>query len=386
MHGQPSFIYFVLLLVFLPFAHANLPDQAVRQNKDYGFSGDGRRHAQPLPSLYTANKPVDIYLTTIEPSLQSALDNNIAYLNTRLAYKTRHHRLGSLRVSEQDLLTTAHDLRESFGNPDNNLINAFDFYQIQGDDLQGNVLFTGYFSPVLKVRAQAGERFRFPLYAKPRQWPGGKPLSRRQIDSEKLLAGLGLELAWTDDPLSNFFLQVQGSGFIEYPDGERNTLQYGGNNKHAYKSIGRYLIDSGDIAAKDMSLEAIKRWMADNPHRRDDVLNVNPSYTFFDKSSELPKGASNVAVTPLYSVAVDPKYIPLGSILMAEVPILDSQGKLLSHQYRMLFAQDKGSAIKGAGHIDWYRGVGNDAGAAAGQLNHYGKVWLLLAKSRDGAR
>ena len=92
-------------------------------------------------------------------------------------------------------------------------------------------------------------------------------------------------------------------------------------------------------------------------------------------------GAANVPLTPLYSAAVDPSVIPLGSILLAQVPKLDAYGNLMGHEFRLLLAQDKGGAIKGAGHIDWYQGIGEEAHFHAGQLKHFGKVWLLLPKN-----
>lgn len=251
-------------------------------------------------------------------------------------------------------------------------------YQLRGQDGRGNVQVTGYYVPVIEVRKYAQGEFIYPLYRKPNSLKGEQLPNRDKIDFEDALADQGLEIAYSSSLIDNFFLQVQGSGVIQYEDGSQALLSWGGVNGHEYRSLGKVLIEKGEIAKADMSAQAIKDWLIAHPERQREILTTNPSYLFFKEGLSKPVGAANVPLTPKYSIAVDPKIIPLGSILLGELPILDVNGELVKHEYRLLLAQDKGGAIKGPGHIDWYQGIGDDAHQYASQLKHYGRLWLLL--------
>jgi len=251
-------------------------------------------------------------------------------------------------------------------------------YQLRGQDGRGNVQVTGYYVPVIEVRKYAQGDFIYPLYRKPKKLKGEQLPDRDKIDFEGALDNQGLEIAFSNSLIDNFFLQVQGSGVIQYEDGSQALLSWGGVNGHEYRSLGKVLIEKGEIAKADMSAQAIKDWLIANPEKQREILTTNPSYLFFKEGLSKPVGAANVPLTPKYSIAVDPKVIPLGSILLGELPILDINGELVRHEYRLLLAQDKGGAIKGPGHIDWYQGIGDDAHQYASQLKHYGRLWLLL--------
>lgn len=307
---------------------------------------------------------------------KDGLAQQVKYLNK---LSEREYQLGNLTVSLEDLLASTQALQDWLDNPATqpNLT----AYQLAGQDQRGNVQITGYYVPVLSVRHQADETFKYPLYRKPSQRkPDGTFPSREEIDFEGALDGQGLEIAYTADLVDNFFLHVQGSGVVEYENGEQQLLSWGGVNGHAYRSLGKELIERGEIAREDISAQSIRQWLADHPERNREILSTNPSYLFFSEGLTRPVGAANVPLTPLYSAAVDPSVIPLGSVLLAQVPKLDLQGQLIGHSFQLLLAQDKGGAIKGAGHIDWYQGVGEDAHFHAGQLKHFGKVWLLLPR------
>jgi membrane-bound lytic murein transglycosylase A len=177
--------------------------------------------------------------------------------------------------------------------------------------------------------------------------------------------------------MSNFFLHVQGSGYLEFEGGERLLLAYGGKNGRNYTSIGRILVESGAIPKAEISMQAIKVWAASHPEQVEELLYQCESYTFFRTGPTGPVGAGGEVVVPELSVAVDPKIIPLGAVLLAHVPSLDGAGRLSGHEWRLLLAQDTGAAIKGPGHIDLYVGAGPKAGDRAGRLHHYGSVWML---------
>ena len=244
-------------------------------------------------------------------------------------------------------------------------------FRIEGEDGRGNVHFTSYYTPVLEARRERDNTFRYPIYRKPSKWESGRP-TRAMIDGENVLNGLGLEIAWTSDLLENYFLQVQGSGYLQFEDGSSILLLFRGQNGYAYTSIGNYLVRNGYIEAADISLPSIRTWFEKYPDSLESVLYRNESYTFFEPFEDVPKGAANTILVAGHSIAVDPKFIPYGAVLLAKVPILDQDGVLLSHEYRLLTAQDRGGAIKGPGHVDVYAGVGKEAERKAGSLHHYG--------------
>ncbi|UTV99231.1 murein transglycosylase A [Marinomonas rhizomae] len=312
-----------------------------------------------------------------DESFENGLQQQLKYLN-RIGDKD--FVLENTQTSAADLKIVAQEIGKWLHNPAQQpqLI----AHQLSGQDQRGNVQITGYYVPVLPVRHLPDEVYRYPLYRKPaqRNVDGTYP-SREEIDFENALAGQGLEIAYTSSLVDNFFLHVQGSGVVQYEDGEQKLLSWGGVNGHAYRSLGKELIERGEIDRAHISAQSIRQWLSDHPDRNREILSTNPSYLFFSEGPKSPVGAANVPLTPLYSAAVDPNVIPLGSILLAQVPKLDTYGNLVGHEFRLLLAQDKGGAIKGPGHIDWYQGIGEEAHFHAGQLKHFGKVWLLLPKN-----
>jgi len=245
-------------------------------------------------------------------------------------------------------------------------------------------LFTGYFEPELDGSLTPTPRYRFPLYRSPPEIGSGVPwLSRREIEEGETLAGRGLEIAWVDDPVELFFLQIQGSGRIRLPDGRRLRVGYGGANGHPYRSIGQELVRRGTFDVHQVSAQVIKNWVRENPEEGVELLRHNPSYVFFRSVDEVPPdrgplGAMNRSVTALRSIAVDPAYVPLGAPVWIE-----KQGAEPMH--RLMIAQDTGSAIKGAQRADIFFGTGDAAGRAAGQLKDAGRMVVLLPIQRAWA-
>jgi membrane-bound lytic murein transglycosylase A len=330
----------------------------------------------------TALKRESLYLKESLPpglpypdaSFQAGLQQQIAYLN-RLSDKP--YLLENTQTSVADLKRVATEIDNWLRYPTQQP--QLVAHQLAGQDQRGNVQITGYYVPILSVRHLPDEVYRYPLYRKPTQRNAkGEFPSREEIDFENALAGQQLEIAYTADLVDNFFLHVQGSGVVEYENGEQKLLSWGGVNGHAYRSLGKELIERGEINRANISAQSIRQWLSDHPERNREILSTNPSYLFFSEGPQAPVGAANVPLTPLYSAAVDPSIIPLGSILLAQVPKLDAYGNLTGHEFRLLLAQDKGGAIKGSGHIDWYQGIGEEARFHAGQLKQFGKVWLLL--------
>jgi len=182
-------------------------------------------------------------------------------------------------------------------------------------------------------------------------------------------------LGWTADPVALFFMQIQGSGQLRLDSGERVRLGYADQNGHPFRSLGRYLVERGEMTLDQASMQNIKAWAAANPHKLRDALNVNPSYVFFRevKGQEGPFGALNVPLTAGYSLAVDRRFVPLGA------PVYVATNYPLSEERleRLMAAQDTGGAIRGVVRGDFYWGSGTDAGAQAGRMRNQTKLWLL---------
>ncbi len=241
-------------------------------------------------------------------------------------------------------------------------------------------LFTGYYEPELQGSLTRSGRFTWPIYARPPELRDGvQYLSRAQIEGGAL-QGRGLEIAWLDDPVEAYFLQIQGSGRIVLPNGRVLRVGYGGRNGHAYRSIGQELIRRGSHTFDQLSAQAIKGWVRSNPRAGAELLHTNPSYVFFRKLKDLPPekgpiGAMGRSITGMRSVAVDPAFVPLGAPVWIEK---DGRDPLR----RLMVAQDTGGAIKGAQRADIFFGTGRAAGDAAGTVKDGGRMLVLMPIER----
>jgi membrane-bound lytic murein transglycosylase A len=203
--------------------------------------------------------------------------------------------------------------------------------------------------------------------------------TRAELQSEELE---GLEICWVDDPVDAFFLQVQGSGRVFLNDTKETIrVAFADQNGYPYKSIGRYLIDQGELTLDRASAQGIKNWIAQHPKRKDEVLNANPSYIFFKEEKIAdpyigPKGALGVPLSEERSLAIDPTFIPLG------VPVFINTTEPNSNKplNRLMMAQDTGGAIRGAVRADFFWGFGKQAGDKAGRMKQQGSIWLLWPK------
>jgi membrane-bound lytic murein transglycosylase A len=199
--------------------------------------------------------------------------------------------------------------------------------------------------------------------------------SRAEIAEGK--AGLERKvLAWADNAVDAFFLEVQGSGRLQLEDGRLLRLGYADQNGHPYKSIGKWLVDQGELTLSQASMQSIRAWAEKNPQRLQEMLNANPSFVFFrvmEHASGGAIGALNLPLTDGASIAVDPKFIPLGSPVYLATTRPDNQQPLT----RLMHAQDTGGAIRGPVRADFFWGFGHDAGALAGRMKQKGQMWLL---------
>jgi membrane-bound lytic murein transglycosylase A len=217
-----------------------------------------------------------------------------------------------------------------------------------------------------RVRGRLDERRVVPYY------------TRAEIESAQAPLH-GKELLWVDDAVELFFLHIQGSGRIRLDSGEIVKIGYADHNGHPYRSVGKVLIERGELSPEKASMQGIRSWGRKNPDKLDGLLAENPAYVFF---RELPNGVSGpigslgVPLTAGRSIAVDPQYVPLGAPVYLATNRPNSQEPL----NKLVLAQDTGAAIKGPVRADYFWGFGPEAGQLAGRMRQSGRMWVLLPK------
>lgn len=237
-------------------------------------------------------------------------------------------------------------------------------------------LFTGYYEPEFTGSNIRTPRYAYPIYRRPPELREGEQYLSRSTIEGGALRGRGLELAWLDDPVDVYFLQVQGSGRIRMPDGSTLRVGYAGRNGFEYRSVGQEMVRRGTHTIDQVSAQEIAAYVRAGAS---DLLSINPSYVFFrpvDVPAEKgPIGAMTRSITPMRSVAIDPAFTPLGAPVW-----IDKQGE--NPIRSLMIAQDTGGAIKGAQRADIFYGTGPAAGDAAGTIKDGGRMVLLLPIDR----
>ncbi|MSP86411.1 MAG: murein transglycosylase [Methylotenera sp.] len=296
---------------------------------------------------------------------------------------------------------------QTANKPDSEAVRAyfkqnFSVYKTINSDGTDSGMITGYYEPVLKGSRTKSAKYANPLYATPADlvtveldglFPdlkykrvrgrlvGNKLVpyyNRAEIETDTSPIK-GREFVYIDDIIDVFFLQIQGSGLVQLENGEQVHVGYDNQNGHTYNSIGRLLIERGELTSANASMAGIKNWVKNNPNKMRELLNNNPSYVFF---RELPAGlpgplgALGVPILAERVVAIDPKFVPLGAPVFLSTTEPNSAKPLK----RLMMAQDTGGAIKGGIRADFFWGAGADAGTKAGAMKQSGKIWVLLPK------
>ncbi len=338
------------------------------------------RNAKKLAQTYTKTNLSTFTLPYIGQALTDALKQQEVLLKRRKqSYKQR---FSNISLDMTDLETTIDLLSLWQQTYPQGLQDHLNAYQLKGQDGKGNVKFTGYFTPEIKVSKRKSKKYPYPIYAYPEDWKGPLP-TRAEIDGEGVLKGKGLELAYAQRLEDIYYMQLQGSGLVRFRNGEQAYFGFAGSNRHKYSSIGKHIKDNENIRLKNISMEGVKTYLKYNPDMVEKVLFTNPSYVFFEASNKAPLGAGHVPLTADYSIAVDTRHLPLGSCLLAALPVIDDEGYFSHHEYKFMLAQDVGGAIRGNGHVDVYCGIGEEGQQKAMALHHYGQLWLLLPKPAD---
>jgi membrane-bound lytic murein transglycosylase A len=261
-------------------------------------------------------------------------------------------------------------------------------------------LITGYYEPQLLGARTPSVEFTTPLYAPPADllivdlaslYPElkGKRV-RGRLDGNRVVpyytrgelptdaALQGKEIVWVNSALDAFMLEIQGSGRVQLPNGEVIRLQYADQNGQPFRSIGRFLVEKGELTIEQATMPGIRAWLVAHPERLQEVLNANPSVVFFAEAplgdpNTGPKGAQGIPLTPGRSIAVDPAIVPLGAPVFLSTTRPASDAPL----QRLVIAQDTGGAINGAPRADFFWGTGPEAAELAGKMRQTGSMWLL---------
>jgi membrane-bound lytic murein transglycosylase A len=273
-------------------------------------------------------------------------------------------------------------------------------WQVLSGDGAEEGLVTGYYEPMLRGARKPGSRYRYPLYGPPDDliaidladtYPELKGLRLRgrlegrrivpYYDRAQIENGAapvrGKELLWVDDAVELFFLHVQGSGRILLENGESVRVGYADQNGYPYRSIGRLLVERGELTLEQASMQGIKAWAREHPAELQALLNSNASYVFFRElpgNGNGPPGSLGVPLTARRSVAVDSRYVPLG----APVYLSTTWPNTARTLNRLMLAQDTGSAIRGAVRADFFWGYGEAAAREAGRMKQRLRMWVLL--------
>lgn len=295
-------------------------------------------------------------------------------------------------------------------------------YRSIGGNRVGDVLFTGYFEPEIGGCPAPQPGCATPVYGIPRDWVridlgafserfSGERIvgrlvgntvvpywERKEIENPQVFTSLADILAWVEDPIDFFFLQVQGSGRIRFPNGERISIHYAGSNGRPYRSIGKRLLDEGVFAQGTVSMQAIKTYLREHPERAQDILQTNPSYVFFETVPSGPIGSLGVPLTAGRSIAVDFRIFPKAALAYIQCvkPNRTSKSEALHPAApaesktddwipfgRFVLAQDTGGAITGPGRVDLFCGSGPNAEWTAGRLQHPGALYFLVLKPTE---
>jgi membrane-bound lytic murein transglycosylase A len=298
----------------------------------------GKKKNPPLRNVYTKVAIDSLKIPSVNTKFLNALEHQMTFLK-----KAEDEKIGNLEVEAHELEKVVAILRKAKSPHD--IITSLDAYQIKGVNEKGGVKFTGYYSPIISARRKADAVHKYPV------------LLAKTSKSDDM------SIAYVRDRHDIASVRTEGVAYLQFPDGDRRLVACDGETR-------RLDLPSDDSEDHDLTTDVKPKKMLTNY--------TSVFTTQYDKYK--PIGASKVPLTSEITVAVDPDYIPLGSVLLAEIPILDEQGNLVRTEFRFVLAQDTGGAIQGTGHVDLYMGEGDGAKKRIQNMNKLGRLWLLLPK------
>lgn len=266
----------------------------------------------------------------------------------------------------------------------------FAFYQSVGNDNKGTVKFTGYYEPIYAASRTRTAEYKYPLYRQPanfKSWSKPHP-TRIQLEGADGLQSsrgplAGNELVYMKDRLEVIWVQIQGSAKFKLTDGSTITLGYNGATDHPYNSIGKMLLEDKKVTAGQLSLQGVIRYFRENPKELDVYIPRYNRFVFMkDTNNSQPMGSINIPVTPNRSIATDKSVMPPGALALVHTILPYNNGGRIEQRLtsRYVLDQDTGSAITTPGRVDYFMGVGKEAGDRASVTGGNGQLYYLLLK------
>ena len=275
-------------------------------------------------------RPDTMPFVPFDPQMLQAMYEQVKYL-----YRKDVPKIGASGITKAEMLTTVERLQDAQLLDPRVLFETFDFYRINTEFKKDRVRLTGYYTPLIKAARERGGIYQYPMLRRPDKVPSPAAIEAGALEDQDL------ELAWVSSKKELANAQLQGNCLIEFPDGKRQHLGFGGS-----------------------------------------VRGDGGTYVFFTKVDEQVLGCGFFPLTAGYSVAVDPRYIPIGSTILAELPDMDAAGHLKGYKYRIIFAQDRGGAIQTTKRMDLYCGVGQKGLQEARKINGFGRMWVMMPKMK----
>ncbi len=365
----------------------------------------------PLHKIKPGKYPGFLDSLDIE-GLADAVDRSLVYFkrvpyNRQFSYGQDTFTAAHLMVSMETLKNFL-ETRPTASQLASFIRSKFWVYRAAGNQ-DKEVLFTGYFEPTYPGGRIQSDSCRYPLFSRPEDlyeidlplfsetYKGHRRLvarvspetkrivpyyTREQINTIGDFHERAVPIAWLENRVDRFFLEIQGSGRVDLKDGTVLRVHYAGSNGNAYRSVGRYLIDQGLIPKEQMSMQAIRTWLELNPQRMDEVLHYNESVIFFKEEEGGPYGSLGVEVTPFRSIATDSRLFPKGALCFIEAQLPDrvNVNPIKEWEPASFFAlnQDTGGAIKGPARADIFCGNDPYAVYTAGHMKVYGRLYVMV--------
>ncbi len=382
----------------------------------------------PRKTTLPAQPDAELYAVRIEDwpafaddmdfdGLEDAINQSLVYLS-RLP-DDRRFRFGAADYSKNLMVRSLALLRDfAATRPDQVRLQQFlrqhyQLYRSIGRPPDGDVLFTGYFEPLYAGSLNPSSVYNIPVYGIPEdlvsvnlslfspEWAGQRIVgrleghqllpyhTRAKIIHENVLQTKAPIIAWLRDPVDLYFLQVQGSGSIKTPAGQKVRILYAAQNGHPSELVGRHLIRENKVPPEEMSMQRIRRYFREHPEDTERMLNQDPSFVFFRIGETGPLGNLGVEVTPGRSIATDRHLFPPGALayITSQKPLVSGDRTIAQWTplKRFVLNQDTGGAIKGPGRADLFWGSGAYAETAAGHLQHTGSLYFLILKEAAGS-
>lgn len=359
-------------------------------------------YAQPLPEgakalreVPAASLPAFRLTPSDRQAVQAAIGHSLAWLAKKSAPAAFPADLG---ISHAQVVRSLEELKKLLATAsdeelDRAIRSRFRAFTSVGWDGSGEVLFSGYYTPILAASWNKEGPYQYPVYKRPAQLVGGgvheqanwkRPdgtlapcASYGELERSGALAGQ--ELAWFTEPFDAYNVRVQGSAKVRLPDGKTADIGYAGTTGHEYVAIGKQMVADGKIPADKLSAQAMRAWFQAHPDDLPRYAAMNPRGVFFTVTSGGPFGWNGQPVTADVSVATNKQIFPPGAAMLVQTALVGADGKARP-TCTLRLDQDTGGAMRAPGRADLYMGVGDEAGVRAGGQWNEGRMWYLILK------